>query len=320
MNGEVNCENSSAAPQDVAVDTSGLKDGSSLMEHHFGRLLIEDTRSCYVSNIARASLSDEVYHSLNRLQKLLGLIKFIQVEGLRDLLNEPSSEAEDENDSEGGFTGHTGPDFLESLEPNTVIMGVQALASSLRLYHPPLSKSVALLDIFKESVVPLVHIFHMPSLMRAYWDSIASPETIDRNTEALLFAIYYSTVISMESPQCERVLGLPRATGLKHYQFATQQAMARADLLNTQSLVLLQAVVLFLSALRNEDASRTAWSLTALIYHIARAMGLHRDGSSFGLRPLETELRRRLWWHICLLYIRSSEYHGVRAYRARVNV
>ncbi|KAL4744957.1 hypothetical protein BDW72DRAFT_199093 [Aspergillus terricola var. indicus] len=39
-------------------------------------------------------------------------------------------------------------------------------------------------------------------------------------------------------------------------------------------------------------------------------MGLHRDGAIFGLRPLETELRRRLWWHICLLDIRSAEYHG----------
>lgn len=74
--------------------------------------------------------------------------------------------------------------------------------------------------------------------------------------------------------------------------------------------MLVQAVVLFLSALRNEDASRTAWSMTAVIFHIAQAMGLHRDGASFGLRPLETEIRRRLWWHICLLDIRSSEYHG----------
>lgn len=75
-------------------------------------------------------------------------------------------------------------------------------------------------------------------------------------------------------------------------------------------MVLLQAVVVFLSALRNEDASRTAWSLTALIFHVARAMGLHRDGAAFGLGPFEIELRRRLWWHICLLDIRSSEYHG----------
>ncbi|KAJ5314121.1 uncharacterized protein N7443_001005 [Penicillium atrosanguineum] len=256
-------------------------------EQQLGRLVIDDTRSCYVSNIMWASLSDEI-------------------EGLRDLLHESSSEAEEENDNESAFTDNSGPYY----SPNASIMGFQTLAPSLGPYHPTMSNSVALLEIFKESVVPFVHIFHMPTLMEAYWDAMASPEMIDRNTEALLFAIYYSTVISMESSQCEKVLGLSRSNAVKHFQFATQQAMARADLLNTQSLVLLQAVVLFLSALRNEDASRSAWSLTALIYHIARAMGLHRDGSNFGLRPLEIELRRRLWWHICLLDIRSSEYHG----------
>lgn len=189
-------------------------------------------------------------------------------------------------------------------------MGFQALAQSLRAYHPPLSQSVALFEIFKQRIAPLVHIFHMPTLVASYWDAVASPESLDRNTEALLFAIYYSAVISMESQQCEEVLGFSRAAAVKHYQFAVEQAMARANLLNTQSVVLIQAVVLFLSALRNEDASRTAWSMTALIFHIAQAMGLHRDGASFGLRPLEIEIRRRLWWHICLLDIRSSEYHG----------
>lgn len=86
--------------------------------------------------------------------------------------------------------------------------------------------------------------------------------------------------------------------------------MARANLLNTQSVVLIQASVLFLSALRNEDDSRTVWSMTALIFHLAQAMGLHRDGMAFGLKPFETEIRRRIWWHICLLDARSSEDHG----------
>ncbi|KAF5639288.1 bikaverin cluster-transcription factor [Fusarium sp. NRRL 52700] len=86
--------------------------------------------------------------------------------------------------------------------------------------------------------------------------------------------------------------------------------MARANLLNTQSLVLLQAAILFRSGLRNEDDSKTTWSLTSLIFHIAQAMGLHRDGITFGLKPFNIELRRRLWWHICLLDMRSSEFHG----------
>ena len=47
-----------------------------------------------------------------------------------------------------------------------------------------------------------------------------------------------------------------------------------------------------------------------LFASIRKTMGLHRDGTIFGLKPFEPELRRRLWWHICILDSRSSEYHG----------
>ncbi|KAK8149451.1 hypothetical protein G3M48_006911 [Beauveria asiatica] len=262
---------------------------SSPVEQQFGRLVIDDTRSCYVSNILWASLGDEI-------------------EELRDLIyDEPASE---DDDFDAATVASSAIDTPTSAGCNAAIMGFHALSQSLRAYHPGLSQSVALFETFKQNVAPVVHIFHIPTLNTFYWDAVASPESLGCNAEALLFAIYYSTVISMESQQCDEVLGFSRAAAVKHYQFAVEQAMARADLLNTQSVALIQAAVLFLSALRNEDASRTAWSMTALIFHIAQAMGLHRDGASFGLCPLEIEIRRRLWWHICLLDIRSSEYHG----------
>ncbi|KAF9768927.1 hypothetical protein IL306_013719 [Fusarium sp. DS 682] len=150
----------------------------------------------------------------------------------------------------------------------------------------------------------------MPTTEQWFWDSIVSLDSLDRNSECLLFALYYSAVISMDEDQCLTMLGETRSNSLDKFRFAVEQAMARANLLNTQSLILLQAAVLFLSGLRNEDDSRTTWSVTSLIFHIAQAMGLHRDGSTFGLKPFDTELRRRLWWHICLLDMRSSEFHG----------
>lgn len=196
------------------------------------------------------------------------------------------------------------------LGSDAAIMAFRSLACSLHAYHPSVPQSVALLGIFQEKVLPVVRIFHMPTLIQIFWDAVASLDQPDKDIEALLFAIYYSAVISMEPEQCLEILGIPRPHALQNLLFATQQALARANLLGTQSMTVLQAAVLFLSALRNEDDSRTVWSLTSLVYHIARTMGLHRDGASFGLKPLETELRRRLWWHVCLLDIRSSEYDG----------
>ncbi|KAL4935909.1 hypothetical protein BDV06DRAFT_206007 [Aspergillus oleicola] len=261
------------------------------IDSQIGRLVIDNMQSCYVSSAPWAQLGDEI-------------------EELRDLLHHPASD--DENDDQLSVSTSTaeGPGAGPGPGANGAILGYRAIAHSLATYHPPLSLAVLLFDIFKANVLPLIRIFHTPSLDRLFWDAIASMDSLDRNMEALLFAIYYAAVISLESEECLRIFGTPRVSLLETYRFATEQATARADLLNTQNLILLQATVVFLTALRNEDDSRTVWSLTALVYHIAQAMGLHRDGAAFGLRPLETELRRRLWWHICLLDNRSTDYHG----------
>ncbi|RDW58930.1 putative C6 transcription factor [Aspergillus mulundensis] len=251
------------------------------IEQQFGRLVIDDMQSCYVSSAPWTQLGDEI-------------------DELRDLLNQPSSDDEEQPTITG----------LESTGSSSALFGFRALAHSLRDFHPQVHHAVVLFDTFNVNVAPLVRVFHMPTLHRLFWDAIASMDSLDKNIEALLFAIYYSAVISLDPSQCFDLLGISRASALEMYRFAVEQATARADLLNTQNLILLQATVLFLTALRNEDDSRTVWSLTSLVYHIAQAMGLHRDGEQFGLRPLETELRRRLWWHICLLDNRSTDYHG----------
>lgn len=40
-------------------------------------------------------------------------------------------------------------------------------------------------------------------------------------------------------------------------------------------------------------------------------MGLHRDGSNFGLPEIECETRRRLWWHIMYLDVRGAIAAGL---------
>ncbi|EGU80027.1 hypothetical protein FOXB_09466 [Fusarium oxysporum f. sp. conglutinans Fo5176] len=278
------------SPGGVRNYPSGLDDAApdASINQQLGRLMIDDSKSYYVSNILWANLGNEI-------------------EELRDMLHDPLSEDDINNpvDASGLM-----PEAASPLGTSASVLGFRSLCHSLLPYHPPMHLSVTLLNAFIENVLPVVHIFHMPTTEQWFWDSIVSLDTLDRNAEALLFAIYYSSVISMDDSQCLGILEESRSTSFNKFRFAVEQAMARANLLNTQSLVLLQAAVLFLSGLRNEDDSRTTWSLTSLVFHIAQAMGLHRDGTTFGLKPFDTELRRRLWWHICLLAMRSSEFHG----------
>jgi len=97
---------------------------------------------------------------------------------------------------------------------------------------------------------------------------------------------------------------------LKQYRFAVEQALARAGFLNTKEIVTVQAFVLFLICVRRHDDTRFVWSLTGLAIRIAQSLGLHRDGSKFYLSPFDTEMRRRLWWQVCILDVRASEDHG----------
>ena len=41
-------------------------------------------------------------------------------------------------------------------------------------------------------------------------------------------------------------------------------------------------------------------------------MGLHRDGTEYGFGPVETHVRRLIWYHICFLDIRTCEAQGPR--------
>jgi len=45
---------------------------------------------------------------------------------------------------------------------------------------------------------------------------------------------------------------------------------------------------------------------------MAECMGLHRDGETYGMNPLETHIRRLVWYQLCFLDIRTCEIQGPR--------
>ncbi|TGJ78890.1 hypothetical protein E0Z10_g9877 [Xylaria hypoxylon] len=254
-----------------------------------GRLVVEESQSRYVSNVMWADLTESI-------EQLRGMF-----------LDSPK------DDDSVQFDDRTPPYDAESqgsLGTNAAILGYRSLTHSLRDLHPSVELSMKLFQLFNDNVLPVVRIFHTPTLIRLFWGAVVKTDSLDKETEALLFAIYYAAVISIDPTQCATIVGAPRSATVERYRFATEQALARANLLDTHSTLLLQAAILYLSVLRSDDGTRTVWSLIALASHVARSMGLHRDGTAFNLSPFETEMRRRIWHQVCLLDHRSTEYHG----------
>ena len=50
--------------------------------------------------------------------------------------------------------------------------------------------------------------------------------------------------------------------------------------------------------MRDRTRPSAVYPLMGIATRVAERMGLHRDGSAFGLNALRSEERRRIWWHL----------------------
>ena len=92
------------------------------------------------------------------------------------------------------------------------------------------------------------------------------------------------------------------------YRLGLEHALAKADFLNAPDIVLVQAFAIFLSLVRRHDSPRFVWMMTGLVIRMAQYLGLQRDGTHFEyLTPFEVEMRRKVWWAVCMLDVRASE-------------
>ena len=60
------------------------------------------------------------------------------------------------------------------------------------------------------------------------------------------------------------------------------------------------------------DVGRVHSTLVASAIRIAECMGLHRDGSEYELSPVETHIRRMIWYQLCFMDLRTYEAQGPR--------
>lgn len=221
---------------------------------------------------------------------------------MRDILDDPSDEDAD--------YPSPGSERSSSAEHQGFIFSFNSNMATLRALHPAPAQISTFWSIFKENVDPVVKMFHVPSKERVFDQASQNLDHLNKSTEALLFAIYLAVVTSLSNDQCKILLLEEKDAALKKYRFATEQALARSGFLNTQDIIVLQALTLFLISVRRYDDTRFVWAMTGLLIRLAQSLGLHRDGEQYGLTPFETEMRRRLWWQVLLLDFRASEDQG----------
>ncbi|KAM6483680.1 hypothetical protein HDV62DRAFT_359091 [Trichoderma sp. SZMC 28011] len=262
--------------------TQNQNDAVTELGTELGRLAIGDGRSRYISSSFWASLDEEV----DDLKSLL-----MELPDDQKVWNTP-------NPLEIGVTNQS------------FIFGTGAQHQSLSGLHPPMQHALLYWRLFKENCDRLIKVLHIPTFEPMILQAIKQPISIPKGLEALIFSIYFSAVESLSEDECCEIFGSHKGDLIDTYKFATEQALARAKFLETDELIVLQAFVIFLMSLRNHCSIRLMWSLTALVVRLAQNAGIHRDGTHFNLSPFTVEMRRRLWWSICVLDSRACEDSG----------
>ncbi|KAH4001225.1 hypothetical protein HBH70_008690 [Parastagonospora nodorum] len=274
--------NGKTNPNDASEPRVVLDNSVEGLENRFGRLVVEKGRSRYINNSFWASLNNEV-------------------EDLKSVLIEPSDD-EDE--------AHSPNSSNPSSQHQGFVFGYSSSNVDMQTLHPLEMQAHQFWLAFKENVDPLVKVLHIPTFEPVFYNAVAHPDKVPKTLEPLLFAVYYGAVTSTTPEECRERWGEDRTTMLNRYRFGLEQALARANFLYCDEIVILQAFIIFLILLRRNDDARKIWTLTGLVVRIAQTLGIHRDGTHFKLPPFEIESRRRLWWQVCILDARSSEDHG----------
>ncbi|KAI1088431.1 putative C6 transcription factor [Rostrohypoxylon terebratum] len=178
--------------------------------------------------------------------------------------------------------------------------------------HPPPHVLPKLREIYLDRADPLIKILHFPTFWSALTDGLRSPRDISQSLEALIFAFYLTTVNALKADECQNLFGTSLSVTYARYRSAARQALVNAGFLSTSSPMTLRAYMMFIMCLRNSYRCDTLFILTGVAMRLARKMGLHRDGTSLGLSPFETEMRRRLWCQIIHMDFRTADLMGAR--------
>ncbi|KXG46102.1 Transcription factor [Penicillium griseofulvum] len=113
----------------------------------------------------------------------------------------------------------------------------------------------------------------------------------------------------MTVEDCRIELNEDKHEVLRRYRTGVESSLAKAGLLESLDMTVLQAFVIYIACSRRYEKGLDIRKSLGNAIGIALKIGLHRD-STLGLTPFQVEMRRRLWWQIYTLDINIAEDYG----------
>lgn len=114
-------------------------------------------------------------------------------------------------------------------------------------FHPSKYTAVQLWRIFVDNVDPLFKILHIPTSEVTVYTVINNPGIAAAEALALCYSIYYAATVALdEREDCPQLLGEGWMSALYRYKAGLEQTFAQADLLENPTVVMLQAMAIYL--------------------------------------------------------------------------
>ncbi|CAZ85483.1 unnamed protein product [Tuber melanosporum] len=176
---------------------------------------------------------------------------------------------------------------------------------------------------FLNGVHPIMPLIHVPTFAKeynAFWAwfpnnirSIPDPTlTENHGFFPLLLSVLYAGSMSLPAKVIEKILtGQSKIEVTKSLYSGSMHALSASSFPRTPTVSSLIAFLITQTCLIREEEPLTSCSFLGMAMRVAQSMGLHRDGSLFGLNEIECEVRRRVWWHILYLDVQGAIATGL---------
>lgn len=239
----------------------------------------------------------------------------IWLESVEEGIQELSDQADHDEPDDAAPDHQAGPMHSIALMPSYDPVSGALLGCSANLleFHPTPQDAMKLWATYTEFVEPLMRILHVRTTVKMVETVSQQPHTATKAQECLLFAIYNFAVMALHEDDCQREYGQSREFLLNKFAYGLKQALVNAQWLATTEIMVFQALILYLTAVRGHlhvYDPHTFWVMTGIAVRIAQRMGLHRDGESLGLPPFEVQMRRRLFWQLLPLEGFAGQHSG----------
>ncbi|KAI0009209.1 fungal-specific transcription factor domain-containing protein [Xylariaceae sp. FL0662B] len=207
------------------------------------------------------------------------------------------------DDKEAGYLGvASGAALLRILEPNATHATPRPRSQSQSrrlpsiLAQPDINRHITdtMIDAYFKRYHLNYPIVHEPTFRAQYSEVIPQPH--GRSWPVLAYVIAAIGVYSSSTSINDLDLRL----------FEHAKSMLSFDFLEVGNLTLVQALTLISNLQQKRDKPNSGYNYLGLAVRMAIGLGLHKEFPGWNISPLNMEIRRRVWWSLCVFDVGAS--------------